>query len=250
MTQLFSFLIYNYAFIDKNETCPQQDTRRSGQETDGSFSLLCGPPGPLVPGEVRPVRFHPGLWGPLLCDFVAPTWRAKTTVSGESVPSVQWTSSSADEVSSGHLQATCIQNVSNDFRGAINRRSQFSLLVQQASPDGLVLWISVNLTAARQKTHHSCLTACSAQIESFQTFSLLCLCFWRLFSFFSGFKQGMYYSRLSALRWQLLCLQQRISWAIKSPYYAHLHIRVHIFAPLKFSPSLLCSNRKPCDFMW
>lgn len=37
------------------------------------FSLLRRPPGPLVPGEVGSVGFHPGLGGPLLRDVIAPT---------------------------------------------------------------------------------------------------------------------------------------------------------------------------------
>lgn len=39
-----------------------------------ALSLLSGPPGPLVPREVRSVGLHPRLRAPLLRYVVAPTW--------------------------------------------------------------------------------------------------------------------------------------------------------------------------------
>lgn len=125
---MFGLHIYNYAFIDKNDTGLLWDTQRSGPLTDGC--LLSGPPGPFVPGEVCPVGLHPRLWGPLLCYVVAPTWEANMRVSDEAT--------NITYVHFGWVPTTmrcfvdinrlCVVRAANRFHGAINRVSQFPLL--------------------------------------------------------------------------------------------------------------------------
>lgn len=73
MTQMFGSRVHNYVFIDKENTGQVRDAGEvvpAGRWT--SSSLLGGPPGPLVPGEVGPVGLDPRLGAPLLCDVVAP----------------------------------------------------------------------------------------------------------------------------------------------------------------------------------
>lgn len=97
----------------------------------GLFSLLSRPPGPLVPGEVCAVGFHPGLWGPLLRYVVAPSWKDKHQSKWrrrERHVYSRWMSSNHNEVFWRHQRAVCSQSCANHFHGAINRESQFPLL--------------------------------------------------------------------------------------------------------------------------
>lgn len=129
MTQLFGSHIYNYVFIDKNYTDPLRDKLRSSQLTDGVFSLLRRPPGSLVPGKVCSIGLHPGLWGPLLCYVVAPTWKDKHQGKWWGRERhVLWMTSSHNEVFWRHQQPVCCPNCTNHFHGAINSLSQFPLL--------------------------------------------------------------------------------------------------------------------------